>query len=307
MRKTCMAAMALLLTATACNKVWDARPGHNNAAHDGGSTTTNDNQYALHFQVSNLLDPAGAATGHTLDSAKNVLNYLYYRLEEEGGKIHYIKQMRSDSTFGKITDSAPKGSYRVTLIASHDSLPSASDALGIEYFIHLAGGDLFGKAWMLKVEGSEDQTVKVGRLVSKVNVTITDPLPANAKELVLVEDRPALLNANVYPEALNQALDVIYGTSPTYLILDIPANAIGTSNFSRDVYMLVANEDKLGMRVDIQDEGHHLIASKAASNIKVSRNAITTLSGKLFDGGPVNNGLTVGYPVDTAFQHAGTE
>lgn len=303
-----MAAMALLLTATACNKVWDTRPAHNNAAQDGGgTTTTNNNQYALHFQVSNLLDPTGTAAGRPLDTAQNVLNYLYYRLEEAGGKIHYITQMRSDSAFGKITDAVAKGSYRVTLIASHDSLPTASDALGIEYFVRLKGGDLFGKTWMLKVEGAQDQAVRVGRLVGKVNVTITDPLPANAKKLVLVENRPALLNANVYPEALNQALDIVYGISPTYVSLDIPGSAIGTSNFSRDVYVLVANEDKLGMTVDIQDENDHLVASKAAADVKVSRNGITTLSGKLFDGGPVANGLTVGYPVDTAFQHAGTE
>lgn len=300
MRKICMAAMALLLMAVACNKPWDPFPGQGDPGSGGGSHAQ---QFALKFAVSNILQNVIDPTG----GAQAPYNYLYYYLEGQDGKIHQLKQTRGDTAFGRLTDSVPSGMYRITVIASNDSLPVASDAKSTEYFVHLPGGDLHGTTWLQWVDATIDKTLWLPRLVGKVSVTITDALPSNASKLVLLQHRTALAGSKAYPQGLSQVLSIVYGDAPTYAVIDIPDSAVGKANFSRDIYLLANYQDLADMAVNVQDGAAHVIGAKEADAVKVKRNRITAIRTALFDGAPKDSNITVYYPVDTIFQASGKD
>ena len=255
--------------------------------------TTHQGNFAIRHGANHLADTVGAsATGFDL---------LYYEVYDSfGAEVHNFVLVQ-DSTmvgFGTVTDSLGAGNYQIAFIGGKKGLQIAGAARIANATFNYGGPEWYDTFWntMTLTVGTSgiSQNVTLKRVVGKLELDITDAIPANADSLIF----------NVNPEAARLRSDSGSPDGPpsgtvTYAE-KIPAGAIGTSNFTMD--RLIANTAvPFTVTITCKNTSNAVIGSATVNNVSVQANMKTVLSGNLFGGTPPANSQTFTVKVDTAW------
>lgn len=274
---------------------------------DHSKSTPAGKKYPVTFNVTNFTSKqSNFALRHGANSladtinASGALDILYYAVYNSGIGVHGVitKQDSSMANFGMITDSLPPGQYQVVFVGGKKGL--------IETYSGRTAADNFsypGNKWQdtfwdefnitIGSDGiSQDVTLK--RIVGKLELEITDNIPANADSLVIKVDPEAtsLMNDG------GQPMGPPFGTV-TYSE-KIPAGAIGHANFRMD--RIIGNAvTPFTVTITCKDASNAVIATATANNVSVQVNKKTILSGNLFGGPPPANSQSFTAKVDTVW------
>jgi hypothetical protein len=256
-------------------------------------------KYPVTFNVTNFMSKQGNfAIRHGANSladtvnASGALDILYYAVYNSGIGVHGVitKQDSSMANFGTVTDSLPPGQYQVVFIGGKKGLiDTYSGRTAADNFSYPGNKwqDTFWDEFDITIGNDGiSQNVTLKRIVGKLELDITDNIPANADSLVIKVDPEAtsLMNDG------GQPMGPPFGTV-TYSE-KIPAGAIGHANFTMD--RIIGNAvTPFTVTITCKDSGNQTIASATASNVTVQANTKTVLSGNLFATSPASQHFTI--------------
>jgi len=262
------------------------------------------------------------------DSVGNPLKRISQGRSGGGGIQYHCESCDSDfthhsypyfnSTFGTIIDSIPAGRYKVVLLGIRDypyyamNSRNSDDANWDEHFnISWIGatrsldyrplsttGDIFHKSFDLVV-GNQDfeQSVKLNRVYGKLDIQITDAIPANADKFDFrftncpLEFAIGLGKASASADYGDPQDTLDYQDDILFHPIQIKASEKGTINFLSSRVIFGSDWD-ITVEIRCFDANNKLIARKFVSNVRVYANKKTILKGKLFD-----NKLQAGFNV----------
>ncbi len=293
----------LLLSAIAALSLFSCKKDHSASSGLSGK------KYPVTFNVTNFTSHQGNfAIRHganhladTVSASAAGLDLLYYDVYDSFGAEVHGKPLIQDSTMaglGTVTDSLAPGNYQIVFVGGKKGLLlSGYGRIATATFNY--GGpkwyDTFWNSMMLTVgTNGVSQNVTLKRVVGKLELDITDAIPANADSLIF----------NVNPEAASLRSDSGAPDGPpsgtvTYAE-KIPSGAIGSSNFTMD--RLIANTAvPFTVTITCKNTSNAVIGSATVNNVSVQANMKTVLSGNLFGGTPPANSQTFTVKVDTAW------
>lgn len=304
MKKTILLSSIVLLFLFSCKREHSA------------STTPQGKKYPVTFNVANFLSrQTNFAIRHganhladTVNAAASGADILYYLVYDQFGALVHGIPVVQDSTmanFGMITDSLPAGLYEFDFAAGKKGLQVLGYgriATATFNYGSTKWQDSFWDDFTTTLgTGGISEAITLKRVVGKLEINLTDAIPANADSLEI----------NVNPETNNLRFDSGQPDGPPSGVVNysekIPASAIGTTNFTMD--RLIGNTAiPYTVIITCFDASHNLIGSATVNNVTTPANMKTILSGNLF-GTPPANSQTFTIKIDTAWSntvnHAG--
>ncbi len=250
--------------------------------------TSRQSNLAVKHGASSLADTVNASAG---------IGILYYAVYTGGIGVHgrILKQDSSMADFGTVIDSLPAGQYQVVFVGGKNGLiETYTGRTAADNFSYPGNKwqDTFWDEFVITIgSGNISQNVTLKRVVGKLELDITDNIPANADSLVITVD----------PEATNFVNDGGMPSPPGGTVTyseKIPAGAIGHSNFTMD--RIIGNTAVTAtVTITCKDSGNQTIATATASNVTIQANTKTILSGNLFSTSPASQHFTI--KADTAW------
>jgi len=274
---------------------------------DHSKPTPAGKKYPVTFNVTNFTSKqSNFAVKHGANSladtvnASGAIDILYYAVYSGGMGVHGVvtKQDSSMANFGMITDSLPPGQYQVVFIGGKKEVTEVySGRTAADRFSYPDNRwqDTFWDEFSITIGNSGiSQNVTLKRIVGKLELDITDNIPANADSLVFAVDTEAttLLNDGAFPFPPPSGT-VTYSEK-------IPAGAIGHANFRMD--RIIGNTfNPFTVTITCKDASNAIIATATVNSVSVHANEKTILSGNLFSGPPPANSQSFTVKVDTAW------
>jgi hypothetical protein len=267
-------------------------------------------KYPVTFNVTNFKSTqSNFAIRHGVNSladtvnASGAIDILYYAVYNNGMGVHgrIVMQDSSMANFGAVTDSLPPGQYQVVFIGGKKGLTevyggrTAADRFS---YPDNKWQDTFWDEFNITIgNAGVSQNVTLARIVGKLELDITDNIPANADSIVLAVDTEAttLLNDGAFPFPPPSGT-VTYSQK-------IPAGAIGHANFKMD--RIIGNTfNPFSVTITCKDASNAVIATTTVHSVSVQKNKKTILSGNLFSGPSPSNSQSFTAKVDTAWNSA---
>jgi hypothetical protein len=266
-------------------------------------TKTTESQGNLHpvtFNISNFTQQIGPIN----ETVKTKINAvvppeqsnivkLQYKLYDSSNTLKKtVTIYKGEPAFGAIQDSLASGNYTAVFVGATDLSKFEDDGTTFSY-----GNNLFLETFYKKINfvvGNKPltQDVILQRLTSEVQVVIKDAIPTG---ITVIDVQVYNLN-NMYSYFDDASSDK--NISPGSILTrgqatNIPADKIGTTNFSLDpVGPLLNTISPVTVYVTAQN-GTNVIARKTISNITLRRNTRTILTGNLFSNSSDTNGFTL--------------
>lgn len=166
-------------------------------SHPTPVSPTSEMKYAVNFSFGTLSVDASGRVGSREVAASDYLSYVFYGAYDTMGKlVSKIIQDRfrgSFPHFGEISDSLKPGKYTIVLAGSTGTiLEENTDTLinTLHFSNRAGGGDVFYKKLYVNISPSDTAytNVKMERLTSLIEVTITDTLPSNVENVSISID-----------------------------------------------------------------------------------------------------------------------
>lgn len=296
MKKTLLLSAVAAMLFFSCKKEHSASPPSAGKKYKVTFNVTNfrtkQSNFALKRNGHNLASPD---TLTALNSYFDVFHYVVY--DEARNTVRHIVQDSTDTNMGTIIDSLPAGTYAISMVAGKKCL-MVRDTFTTHNDYGYGGEkweDTFFDSFTLTVgTGSISQDVTLHRTVGKLELQITDAMPANADSLIFT----------VYEDAYSQdLLSGVYMGGPVVhrFAAAIPPSAIGKSNFTMD--QLIGNcSFTFPVTITCKAADNSVLASVAVQNVNTPANIKTILSGDLFAAGK-NGSLTFTTKIDTAWSN----
>jgi len=295
MKRTLLLSAVAAMLLFSCRKEHSASPPASGKKYRVSFNVTNfgikQSSFALRHNAHNL----ASDTLTTLNNYFDVFHYVVY--DEFRNTVTHIVQDSTMANMGTIVDSLPAGTYSISMVAGKKCLMVRDNFTTNNDYGY--GGqswqDTFFDSFTLTV-GTDNinQDVTLHRTVGKLELQITDAMPANADSLIFT----------VYEDAYSQDLlsGVYMGGPVTHrYAVNIPPSAIGKSNFTMD--KLVGNcSFTFPVTITCKAADNSVIASASVQNIATPANVKTILSGDLFSGlAGHNSSQTFTTKIDTAW------
>jgi uncharacterized protein (TIGR02145 family) len=239
------------------------------------------------------------------------------RLEQfktsDPGKVYRIANdtktlVSSNSTFGTLSDNLNIGTYTVVVMVGQTDasfnriyegqvttdFPKAyPTAILDEAAYYPTSGDILDDSFYYKgslnvTTDSKTQSIVLDRIVGKLIFNIEDVLPANAYELTY-----DITTENTYFKLGNNTpggTDGYNGHTISSVVFN--ARDIGKANFRWSEYIL-NTVTPMTVVLTISDINHKTLGTKTITNVRVSKNEQTTLTGKIFQATTNNFGITL--------------
>ena len=271
-------------------------------------------QYKVVFNVANFTQKQGSTfalrrqtNALAVDSLQNIGTYLdvlyYYVFDSNGYLLHRKAQ---DSTlcdaFGIINDSLKTGTYIIVMAAGKKGLtgtpgvPGVSTANSYVTYGSIDWQDTFFTEFQFTVAGDDvSQDVTLHRIVTKVELNVTDAIPSNANSITLGvwAEFPGYHFDYPDPDGLP---DTLYST------VIIPPSAKGKPGFTFD--KILGNQLALfNITITCRDAAGNIIAAAHVNDVQCDANKKTILSGNLFGGGTGPDSQTFQVKADTAWSN----
>jgi hypothetical protein len=252
----------------------------------GQAAPTSEVKQQVNFNVGDLevsVTPINKGTKGTIstDSLRKYARYLYFRVyNSTGALVSFQDQTSTSATFGKVNLQLPAGSYTAVFAASASSLYMSNDystSLSSVYFYGSFSNNLsdtfFKRVAFTVTNQTVAQNVELNRIVSGINLTLTDPIPTNiAKIQILVASDPYGYYVGSDARIGNVTRDISFS-------LTAADKGVANKTFSNFV-MKAGTPSNITIRAF--DATNTLIIEKAVQNVPFYANKQTTISGKLF-------------------------
>lgn len=209
--------------------------------------------------------------------------------------------MTSTNNFGFITDTLSPGTYTLAIfhggsdasmnrlydnqVTSDFPLAYPADPLSTAAFYPMGQftlEDAFAYKGQLTVTSNNvPQTITLNRIVGSLAVNIEDPIPANVSAIYM-----SVAHENLYYKINTSAPggSAGYDDQVEFGVYMNP-NDIGKANYKLQQYILNTTTP-LTIKITAYDIYRKVIATRTISNVKISANQQTTLTGKLFNTSP---------------------
>lgn len=228
------------------------------------------------------LNDAAATTGEQL-----VLHYFVY--DSTGKLVRNLAESSDSTSFKTITDSLAAGTYSVYFIAGGSDIFLQTGGKTMTYpYPSTSGGtgpgweDTFVKALTLTVQGGNiEQNVTLDRIVTELEVNITDPIPAQAQRLELQVD-----NEYVYGNFDGS----IQTANVSYRYADFQTSAT-TKKFDLILFNTIS---PFNVTINAYDAANNIIGHAVVANVKCAKNTRTVLTGGLFGNSTDNFVVSLG-------------
>jgi len=250
------------------------------------------------------------AVDSTLKANADVLYALIY--QSDGTRFFTIKQLSTDTVFGKITINLPQGNYTVAFMAGKTGLiasPASGGQLSSDVFFYSTQvsppdtrfQDAFYSKMNVTVGSSGfSQTATLSRVVSQIIVNIEDAIPPNVKFWSFSATDNTGGGIPQFKVSTNAAIGddgFLYTNTPFATPVTTGVKnarlAIMVLNTARPytVHILASNTLQTANQFNGTGVVGDLIAEATVPNVTVQPNHQTIVSGKLFGGnGTVNSG-----------------
>ncbi|WP_207426642.1 hypothetical protein [Pedobacter sp. SYSU D00535] len=226
-------------------------------------------------------------TARTSAAGDTLLNYAsrleYHVYDSVGMFVKSIVQDSTASNFGQIEDQLSAGQYTLYFAAFRGN---GYVSLHLPYFMPRGDWyDTFVKKMSLTV-GSQDieQQVRLARIVSAIEVTLTDPIPVNTSKLELLVSN----EADSYSlEREEPVISANTTKSKTFLLSRDDENKTG-----KKLFMYVGNTaEPVSVTIRAYNATNQVIAEKVVTSVTTVKNKMTLLRGRLFTptGSPMAN------------------
>lgn len=238
---------------------------------------------------------ASTTSGNALSDAVKHVSYAVYN--EAGIKVNEKVSNSQHASFGEIEDSLPVGKYTVMLLGSTLRTWNAPDNINGSYYMPEYGGgdDFFFSQTAIEVQGlAINQTIQLKRKVGKVEIKITDEIPANIEEIVYSVKG---VGHYFFPYSGLSYINTIYKSN--YYWVDEES---GSPDYSQDfgLYFFLNYDQDAFASVNIRayDRNRNLVVDKTINDVPVSINKKTILTGRLFDDAGSTKGQAFSISVD---------
>jgi len=290
-------------------------------------------KYAVNIRVANFtvshanfaLRTKGSHLASSSDTLTNLACYIdqfYYIVMDNNYNI--IKMIARDSTManmGMINDSLAAGNYDIVMVAGKKGLEVSPGGAILSVpvygyasqpwqgsfwsaypngYIGLPWQDAFKYEYRLTVGTQNiDLTATLNRVVGKLEVTLLDPIPANADSLSI----------SVYGAGPAVVPGVSNLEVTTTFKVGIPESAKGQPNFTIDRLLLdntnfALLSDRDYITITCKDAGGNVLGNATVGQVTITANQKTILSGNLFNNSSPQSFTAV---VDTAWSSGVTQ
>ncbi len=255
---------------------------------DNSATNKAAKKYKVNFNVTNFVNKQGAfalkrhpgtSTAAALPSLNTYFDVLHYVVVDQfHSTLEDVVQDSTMANMGMITDSLPAGTYRITILTGKKGLFADANFFGSNAYGY--GGnswqDTFFDSFMITV-GTENisQDVTLHRVVGKLEVKLTDNIPANADSLIIATNQEAL------DQDLYEGIFMFGGYINVRFAVAIPDSAKGKPNFTID--RLIGNcSSQFPLEIICKAADNSNIASTTVQNVTCLANQKTIVAGDLF-------------------------
>jgi hypothetical protein len=240
---------------------------------------------------------SGTTVTNALGDQIASLEYVIYN--SSGVMVKNATQANSLATFGSISEQLPAGDYKMYIVGSttpFNIIPKENiSQLFITPSIYNIG-DWFVKTIDLKVtEQMQLQNLILDRVVGKIEVQITDAIPANTAKITLSSTSASWIH---FSSPYERSTEV--RTVETIL----SSADIGKTDYKVSSFVIPLTTGSITSDVSIRayNASGSLIADKIVKDVKVEKNKKTIMTGKLFTSTSSTAGLSVTVNADWNIQ-----
>lgn len=232
---------------------------------------------------STSVEPMKKSSENKLTDHISKLHYFVMIPNKNGNTLDAVKHVEQDhnsnpANFGNIELELENGDYTIFIIGEQKneaggySKVSYRDARPYLLYNNTPVGDLFISKQVIKVENaSTAANFTLERMVGQLEVKIIDPIPAQADNVKIIIRNEV---GDYYFD-----IDDINGLPSSRLYeTQIKDSDIGSTTFSKKLYVLKTGGPILNVEVRFYDKANNIIASKSKDNVEVQRNQKTTLT-----------------------------
>lgn len=219
----------------------------------------------------------GDASTRAPGSIKDVCSRLTFGIYYADGKVyHVVNQQSGDKTFGSLTISLPKGSYKIIVMAhSSDGAPTFETWEKVKFKDNKTT-DTFCAVKDIDVDDGGSYSLELKRCVAMFRLVVNDEIPSSVASM------------KFYYTGGSSTLNPITGfgcvNSRQTEIREVTASMRGKGS-AFEVYSFPhAEEDELKITVSALDASGATLLQKTFDNVPIRRNMITQYKGNFFDG-----------------------
>lgn len=271
--------------------------------------TSASKKYAVTLNVANFTQKQttfalrrGAAHLASTDTITNLNNYVdelaYVVIDSNFAVVKTIRQDSTMANMGTITDSLAAGKYLIYVVAGKKGLQLTPPTDAYDYGVS-AWQDTFWGGITNLIVGDQDlsRTVILTRAVGKLELQVTDNIPANADSLFITVSADAI-QKNILDSAF-------FNTRAITFPVAIPAAAKGHANFTID-RLIGAIDQNFDLTITCKDSNGTVIGSGSANSVKCYADKRTVLTGTLFGNTIAQNSQAFTVKIDTAWGGSST-
>ena len=270
------------------------------------------------FLRSRSAGPVSLAAADSVINVSGYLDNLYLFAYDNLNGNDLISKVAQDSTmnnFGTITDSLAAGQYIIAIAAGKKGfVPINGTYVGAgtrfdqgSIWVETTLGynnpnwqDTFSAYYILTVSAinANVYSVTLHRMVSKLQLHLTDAVPANAKSITM-----AYAGEASQLSVFDQAIDI--GPIDTVSVTkQVTAADVGKTGFTLE--KIIGNSSfYTDVILTAKDASNNVIAKVTVPVIKLKQNTTTILSGKLFGASASANSQSFQVKIDTAWNTSG--
>lgn len=265
----------VILTFALCAMLFSSCEKFEIDAKDNGGTNTKDGNLTVKAEcVYTRAEGDDPEASLPLKDRFTLMSLVIYR---DGVRVNYVNQKNDAPDFGTMTVDLDPGTYKLVVLAhSGTRSPTTTNINKISFSAPLT--DVFSYCGEITVTAeSSTINVKLTRAVAKVQLNITDEIPAEA----------SMINFSFKGAALTLDAETQKGiVSSTRRNVEMEM-VDGTSNYA--IYTFVSDKDtqKLDMDVSVYkntDSNPEVLASKSFENVPVEIRKVTNINKGMFDG-----------------------
>ena len=207
---------------------------------------------------------------------RDMTDVWVFDYDDEGTLIQQVHQTSEDEDFGTPTITLTLGDHRLYFVATRSTGVTINTTAKTMTFTKVY--DTFWKALNLVVEsgGSANRSVALDRVVTKLRLTFTDPVPDGCASI------------NITPATWYYGWNYVTGVpvaaaSSQTVTVNIPASEIGSTTTSVSIFSFsTAAEWQTDVTLNSKTSADVIIGQATIPNVPLKANRVTEYSGPIF-------------------------
>lgn len=183
--------------------------------------------------------------------------------------------------FGQLSINLPSGTYDIVVLGSQKQVVGLD--FGNSATFYMPGGDAFYGKKTVTVNGDVNTEISMERIMARLNVTITDTIPADVRKIIITAKNPP---DSAYPY-MNNVMNLLtksmknyeYAMTATY---NFPADTVRTGVVLQS-FLPAPSPTSIILWITAIDAANDTVMYRSIPNVPLLPNRTTVLAGHLFD------------------------